>query len=91
MGDVDPSQTEGHSLAWGHSVLEPTRGHVREIHKGQPVTDEVDGPVVGMAICGALLVDDLDSDLVATGFDKCSVCLDLLDEIRRSRATPPSA
>ena len=71
--------TEGFPLAWGRSVLEPTRGHVRETYEGQPVTHDVDGAVVGMAICGALLVDDLDPDVAAGEFDKCSACLELLD------------
>jgi hypothetical protein len=52
---------------------------VRETHEGQPVTHNIDGAVVGMAICGALLVDDLDLDVAATEFDKCSACLELLD------------
>ena len=60
----------GFTLALGRSVLEPTRGHVRETH---------DAGVVGMAICGALLIGDLDPDLAAGEFDKCSACLELLE------------
>jgi hypothetical protein len=64
MGDA------GFTVVWGRSVVEPTRGHVRE-------TPEAG--VVGMAICGALLIDDLDPDLAAGEFDKCSTCLELLE------------
>lgn len=88
MGDVDPENIDGVNVAWGRSVLEPTRGHVREMHEGQPVTHDVSGAVVGMALCGALLIDDLDSKIAAGEFDKCSVCLELLEEIRRANADP---
>ena len=86
MGDVNPDNPAGLTVAWGRSVLEPTRGHVREMHDGQPVTDDVSGAVVGMALCSALLIDDLDPDIATGEFDKCSVCLDLLEEIRRANA-----
>lgn len=72
------SDSKGAKLAWGRSILEPTRGHVRETHKGQPVTHDVAGAVVGMAICGTLLVDDLAPEVAAGEFAKCSVCLELL-------------
>jgi hypothetical protein len=62
-------------VAWGHSVLEPDRGHVRE-----PDTHLVDGATVGFAICGAWLVGDLPPDAT---FPRCSTCLALLTD------TPP--
>lgn len=89
MGDVNPSPGEGIAVAWGHSVLEPTRGHVREVHEGRPVTDDVRGAVVGMALCGALLIDDLHPAIAAGEFDTCSVCLQRLDELRRNAANRP--
>ncbi len=85
MGDVEPNG-KGFTIAWGRSVLEPTRGHVREVRNGQPATDDVDGAVVGMALCGALLINDLAPEIAAGEFDKCSVCLDLLEEIQRGNA-----
>ncbi|MCT2582369.1 hypothetical protein [Actinophytocola gossypii] len=60
-------------VSWGHSVLEPTRGHVRD-----PDTYLVGGVSVGFAICGAWLVADL-PDQHGT-FPRCATCLDLLDE-----------
>lgn len=88
MDGVDPGNVEGLAVAWGRSVLEPTRGHVREMHEGQPVTHEVGGAVVGMALCGALLIDDLTPEVVAGEFDQCSICLELLAEIRRATVDP---
>lgn len=88
MGNVDPSNIEGLTVAWGRSVIEPTRGHVREMHQGQPITHDVSGAVVGMALCGALLVDDLAPDVGVGEFAKCSACLELLDEIRDKADRP---
>jgi hypothetical protein len=88
MGYVDPRNVKGLTVAWGRSVLEPTRGHVREMHEGQPVTNRVGDAVVGMAFCGALLIDDLAPEIAAGEFDKCSVCLELLEEIRRTTVDP---
>jgi hypothetical protein len=70
-------------IAWGRSVLEPTRGHIREVEGGRPVTHDVRGAVVGMALCGALLIDDLAPEVAAGDFDKCSVCLE-----RRGETSP---
>lgn len=88
MDNADPRNIDGLTVAWGRSVLEPTRGHVREMHAGQPVTHDVGGAVVGMALCGALLIDDLAPDIAAGDFDKCSACLALLEEIRRATVDP---
>ncbi|MPZ81737.1 MAG: hypothetical protein GEV28_15565 [Actinophytocola sp.] len=66
-------------IVWGHSILEPDRGHVRE-----PDTHMIDGAVVGFAICGAWLIGDLpvqDGD-----FPRCSACMTLLDERQRGEA-----
>jgi hypothetical protein len=60
-------------VAWGRSILEPTRGHVRD-----GVVHDIDGAAVGSAICGTLLVDDLDPVVEAGEFDRCSVCLELV-------------
>lgn len=60
-------------MNWGRSVLEPTRGHVRD-----GVVHDIDGAAVGLALCGALLVDDLDPTVAAGEFDRCSVCLELM-------------
>ncbi len=90
MGDVDPCSA-GLTVAWGRSVLEPTRGHVREMHEGQPIADDVNGAMVGLALCGALLIDDLAPDIAAGDFDKCSVCLRRLEEIRRAATNPTPA
>ena len=62
-------------VAWGHSILEPDRGHVRE-----PDTYLIDDTVVGFAICGAWLVADLPDDPTSP---RCSTCLALLAD------TPP--
>jgi hypothetical protein len=75
-------------VVWGRSVLEPTRGHIREVSDGQPVSDDVGGAVVGMALCGALLIDDLAPELTAGEFAKCSVCLERLEQLRRGEVTP---
>jgi hypothetical protein len=89
MDKVDPANGPGFTVAWGHSVLEPLRGHVREMEHGQPVTHQVGDAVVGMALCGALLIDDLTSEAMVDEFEKCSACLNLLAEIRRGQTSPP--
>lgn len=91
IDSADPESVEGLTVAWGRSVLEPTRGHVRETSEGNPVISDVDGAVVGMALCGALLIDDLDPKIAAGEFDKCSLCLERLDEIRHATADPSTA
>lgn len=63
----------GFPIVWGHTFLEPDRGHVRESE-----THVVDGAVVGFAICGAWLIDDL--PVQEGDFPRCSYCLGLLDE-----------
>jgi hypothetical protein len=57
-------------VVWGHSILEPDRGHVRV-----PDTYLIDGATMGFAICGAWLVGDLPD--VPTS-SRCSACLALL-------------
>lgn len=64
---------DGPEVRWGHSILEPSRGHVRE-----PDAYVVGGRTVGFAICGAWLVADL-ADQDGT-FPRCAACLDLLEE-----------
>lgn len=83
-----PGDADDLTIAWGRSVLEPARGHIREMRGGQPVTNDVQGAVVGMALCGALLIDDLAPEVAAGDFAKCSVCLERLDEIRRGETGP---
>lgn len=61
-------------VAWGHSVLEPGRGHVRA-----PDACLVDGATAGFAICGSWLVGDLPADET---FPRCSTCLALLTDPR---------
>lgn len=80
---------EEFTVGWGRSVLEPTRGHVREMRDGRPVAHDLGGAVVGMAVCGALLIDDLAPEVAAGEFATCSACLDLLDEIRRGDTGEP--
>jgi hypothetical protein len=75
-------------IAWGRAVLEPTRGHIREMQGGQPIAHDLQGAVVGMALCGALLIDDLAPEVATSDFDKCSVCLQRLDEIRHGDTSP---
>lgn len=70
-------------MAWGCSVLEPARGHIREVTGGRSVVHDVEGAVVGMALCGAFLVDDLAPEIATGDFARCSVCLRRLDEIRQ--------
>lgn len=65
-------------VAWGHSILEPDRGHVRE-----PDTYLIDDAVVGFAICGAWLVGDLPAGQPGPTSPRCSTCLALLAD------TPP--
>jgi hypothetical protein len=88
MDDLEDPNAEEFPVTWGRSVIEPTRGHVREVESGRPVTHDVRGAVVGMALCGALLIDDLDPEIAAGDFDKCSVCLQRLDEIQRGETAP---
>lgn len=64
---------------WGHSYLEPRRGHVRATENGTTTVSVIDGAAVGPAVCGAWLVADLpdpdDKDSTA-----CSVCLAVLGQ-----------
>jgi len=68
--DVNDAES---SVVWGHSIVEPERGHVRE-----PETHVIDAAVVGFAICGAWLVGDL--PVGVRDFPRCSMCLTLLDD-----------
>lgn len=58
------------AAAWGHSYLEPERGHVRATEDATPAVNVIDGP----AVCGAWLVADLPGPCAAA----CSVCLAVL-------------
>ena len=59
-------------VVWGHSILEPDRGHLRA-----PDTYLIDGATAGFAICGAWLVGDLLDVLTSP---RCSACLALLTD-----------
>jgi hypothetical protein len=86
MNRANSGANSAFPVTWGRSVLEPARGHVRESQDGHPVILDFEGSILGMALCGALLIDDLDPDVAAADFDKCSVCMVRLDEIRRDEA-----
>lgn len=58
------------TASWGHSYLEPRRGHVRAADEGVNV---IDGAAVGPAVCGAWLVADLPDP--SADFVACTMCL----------------
>lgn len=60
---------------WGHSYLEPGRGHVRARENGATAVSVVDGASVGPAVCGVWLVADLPDPRPSEGVAACSMCL----------------
>ncbi len=71
LGHALRRQERLRTAQWGHTYPEPGRGHVRATEHGRTVASEIDGAVVGPALCGAWLV----ADLPAEGFAPCSACL----------------
>ncbi|MGQ0842045.1 hypothetical protein [Actinokineospora sp.] len=65
---------------WGQSIVDPTRGHVRETCDGEPRRFTVDGAEVGVAVCGALLVAGMPA---TDDFAACSTCVDVLAQLPR--------
>ncbi|MPZ82070.1 MAG: hypothetical protein GEV28_17425 [Actinophytocola sp.] len=64
---------------WGHSYLEPQRGHVRATKNGTTTVSVIDGAAVGPAVCGAWLVADLPNPN-RNDFTACSACLAALGQ-----------
>lgn len=62
---------------WGRGVLGPKCAHVRETLDGQPLAENLDGELVGFALCGCLLIADINPD--AEGVTRCSACVELLE------------
>lgn len=67
------------TASWGHSYLEPRRGHVRATENGTTTASVIDGAAVGPAVCGAWLVADL-ADPHGKDFTPCSLCLAALGQ-----------
>ncbi|MGB3444910.1 MAG: hypothetical protein WBA97_39740 [Actinophytocola sp.] len=61
-------------VSWGHTYLEPHRGHVRATDNGTITVSVIDGAAVGPAVCGAWLVAELQGQDSGT-VTPCSVCL----------------
>jgi hypothetical protein len=61
---------------WGRGVLGPKCAHVRETLDGRPLAENVDGELVGFALCGCLVIADIDPD--ADRVTRCSACAELL-------------
>jgi hypothetical protein len=74
LGHALRRQARLRTVRWGQAYLEPGLGHVRTTGRGRPIASTINGAVVGPALCGAWLVDDLP----VTGFAACSVCLAVL-------------
>ena len=75
LGKAVRQQARLRDAAWGHSYLEPTRGHARATENGSIAVSVVDGAPVGPAVCGVWLVADLPDPRSGTDVSACSMCL----------------
>lgn len=63
---------------WGRSALGSSLAHLRETEGGTVVARNIAGQRVGRAVCGAWLVDDVDSPIDSPHIRMCARCLAVL-------------
>jgi hypothetical protein len=79
LGKAVQRHAQLRGVSWGHTYLEPHRGHVRATENGTTTVSVIDGAAVGPAVCGARLVAELQGQ-DSGNVTPCSVCLAFLGQ-----------